>query len=121
MNITQIWAKYKAWIIFGIIAIVLFPSILRALTKGDEKDAPVKVGGGTPVFKCNVGGANKDTVISQGTKRSNEVCYLQSWLNQYFSAGLKVDGDFGVATRNAVNSYVKNAGLTFSLRGIGAL
>ena len=122
MTVKTFWGKYKGWIIFGIIALILLPSLLRALT-GNDSDEPVKIpgtGGVGPKFTCNPSAADRNKVLSQGTKNSNEVCYLQGWLNQYFQSGLKVDGNFGANTRSAVNKNVPSAGQTFSLNSIGA-
>lgn len=123
MTAKQIWGKYKFWIIGSIVALIVLPPLYRLLVSAIDGDGDAG-GNGTPGpplpgFSCNPAASNRDKVISQGTKKSNEVCYLQGWLNQYYGAGLKVDGAFGPATRNALDKNRANAPLTFTLNTLG--
>lgn len=124
MTALQFWNKYKFWIIGAIIALIVIPPIYRLLVSAIEGDGD-SGGSGTPGpplpggFKCNISGANRDKVISQGVTKSNEVCYLQTWLNSYYGANLKVDGNFGPATRSALDKAKPGSGLTFTLNTLG--
>lgn len=60
--------------------------------------------------KAYVGTFPKGT-LKKGSK-GNEVKNLQKFLNWYGNYGLKIDGDFGIATYNAVVKFQRATGLT---------
>lgn len=117
--------RHLWWIIGAILVFLLIRTIIRkvaeknAIKKAQETRQPT--GGGTiqTSFVCDLGKVDRKKSIFQGLKNSAEVCYLQTWLNQYYNAGLNVDGDFGAKTRKSLESAKPGAPITFSLDSIG--
>ena len=113
----------KNWVqiaIALIIIIVLYR--IFAQRKDSAAVAGSKPAGGIgpkKVFKCDENAKlNRDKALRKGATDSQEVCYLQRWLNQYYGAGLKEDGDFGANTDKALMSATNKA--YGSLNWIGA-
>lgn len=118
--------KYKKYLIWVLIAVVVIIILKRIADRKPEMTMPNggTVGGGVvPArFKPDVSKANPETVISSGVKNSNEVAYFQTWLNQYYNAGLVVDGDFGARTAAALKlAKDKTFPISFSLHAMGIL
>lgn len=115
-QILSFLAKYKWWIIGALVALIVLPRIFKFITSAASgSDSPPVGGGSSPQFKCNPASADRGKMFGLGTKKSNEVCYLQTWLNTYYGAGLSVDGDFGAKTRSALDTFKPGAGITMSL------
>jgi hypothetical protein len=117
-KVTSFLSAYKWWIMSAVVAMIFLPKVFRFLAGEEGGGAPV--GPPTPSFKCNSAAADRDAAISQGTKNSNAVCYLQQWLNTYYNAKLTVDGNFGAKTRAALDLYRPQTPLAFTLNQIGA-
>lgn len=103
MDLKAFWNNYKYWIIGGILAVIILPKIFRFITgatttPGDETDT----GTGGTAFVCQSASADRQKPFGLGTTKSNEVCYLQTWLNMYKNAGLKKDGALGTKTQTAM-------------------
>lgn len=69
-------------------------------------------------FKYDESKVDRNRKIYLGLSNSHEVYYLQIWLNTYFAAGLKTDGDFGPKSMAALKSATGKMG--GSLNDIGA-
>lgn len=106
-------SKYIKWALIALVVIVVF-RIVSIRKKGQPVDIGSVSGFGSS-HDCKPLEANRSKMFGYGTKDSNEVCYLQKWLNDYFSAGLAVDGNFGTKTNAALKSALPTAPATFSL------
>lgn len=112
--------KYLIWAGVAIVVYLVISAILRGIQNKAGGVAPGAGGGTTtpPKFTCNPSAADRDKKISLGSK-GNEVCYLQTWLNSYYSANLKVDGIFGSKTLSAIQKAKPGANtIAFSLNDI---
>lgn len=102
----QYLKKYMWWIIAAIAAYIIYKIVSNRI--GSEKDTGGGVvpapGGGTTFVKFVYDPSKVDRakIFGVGTKNSNEVGYLQTWLNQYYKSGLTVDGDWGARTTAAL-------------------
>ena len=100
--------KYMWYIIAAMLLYIVYRVISNRIT-APKAAAPVSGGGGSvsvPGFKYDPSKVNRDKNFGVGTNNSNEVAYLQTWLNTYFSKSLKVDGDFGARTSAAMISVL---------------
>lgn len=100
--------KYMWYIVAAVLLYIVYRVISNRIT-GPKSAAPVVGAGGSvsvPGFKYDASKVNRDKTFGMGTNNSNEVAYLQTWLNAYFNKGLKVDGDFGARTSAAMISVL---------------
>lgn len=102
----------KKYLIWAAIAIVLY-LIYRVISNRIENKGTALVvppGGGIPThvpiaFVYDPSKVVRTKSFGLGSKNSQEVGYLQTWLNTWPpQAGLKVDGDFGPKTLAALMS-----------------
>jgi len=94
--------KYQQYlVVIMIIAIVYL--ILRNINKRPGITT-VLAGIIPPKFKYEPEKVDRTKSIGFGSKNSQEVAYLQVWLNTYYQTGLNIDGDFGKKTLNAVKA-----------------
>ncbi len=100
------WKKYKMWIIGFAVFIIIYIIIKKISERSPAMTMPNggTVGGGVikATFKPDVTKVDRAKLFAVGTKNSNEVAYLQQWINTYYpSYKLAVDGDFGSKTNTA--------------------
>lgn len=96
--------KYIYWVAgLAILAVVvkIITNRIRAKSTGGENPETAPGGGSLPSFQYDPSAVNREKTFGVGTMDSNEVAYLQTWLNSYFGKSLKVDGDFGSKTATA--------------------
>lgn len=121
MKVQTFLSKYRWWIIGGLIALIVLPKLFRFLTSlndGAGGASASGAAGSATTFKCNPSQADRGRTFGLGATRSNETCYLQTWLNTYYSAGLKVDGAFGQKTRAALDKFKPGQGITMTLNSL---
>ena len=96
--------KYWPYLVGAIVAYLIYRIVSnRVLSPG--KNVAIDTGTGatpTPAFAYNPEKVERAKLFGLGTKDSQEVAYLQTWLNRYYSRGLVVDGDFGPMTAAAL-------------------
>ncbi len=104
--------KYMWYIVAAVLLYIVYRVIGNRIT-APKAAAPASGGGGAtpsvPGFKYDPSKVNRDKNFGVGTNNSNEVAYLQNWMNVYFKKGLKVDGDFGAMTSAAMISVIPNS------------
>jgi peptidoglycan hydrolase-like protein with peptidoglycan-binding domain len=100
--------KYMWWIIAAIGAVIIYNIVSNRLSSPKDTgggSVPLPGGGTTTVkFVYNPAKVDRKKVFGLGSKNSNEVAYLQTWLNQYYKSGLSVDGSWGAKTTAALLS-----------------
>lgn len=112
--------KYTKYIVYGIIAIIVIVIIRRLSRPKGNPDLPkIPTGGSGSGFKYNPLSVNRQKVFGFGATNSQETGYLQVWLNTYYSANLKIDGDFGNKTLSALQKAKPGSPPTFSLDSLG--
>lgn len=120
MDIKSFWNNYKWWIVGVVVAVIVLPRVFRFITgmntTPDDTDAG---GGGSPSFQCQSASADRNKPFGLGTVRSNEVCYLQTWLNMYKNANLKKDGAFGSKTQAAAIQAGLPVSVSMTLNSLG--
>ena len=94
--------KKYAWYIVGVIVLVIIYKVIKNRIGSTPND-----NGGTlpatsePSFKYDPSAVNRQKTFGVGAMNSQEVAYLQAWVNAYGKTKLAVDGDFGPKTAAA--------------------
>ena len=108
------WIKILVAVVVLLVVVRIFAAVKTQGTMETKGPASIL----KPRFKCEPEKADKNKKLRKGTRNSNEVCYLQEWLNRWFNAELTVDGDFGAKTESAL---IKAKNMAFgSLNDFGA-
>ena len=103
--------KFIPWIIGAIVAFIIYRVVSNRL-ESPKRSAGVIGGGiipplsgggiGAPSFNYSPTDVNREKSFGLGSRQSQEVAYLQTWLNLYYRSGLIVDGSFGSLTAAAL-------------------
>lgn len=92
-----------------------------AMNSGGGKDTPnppKNSGTKPPVVPVDPNKADRNKKMYLGLKGSNEVAYLQVWLNTYYAKNLTVDGNFGAKTAAALLATTGKTGGSLNDLGI---
>jgi peptidoglycan hydrolase-like protein with peptidoglycan-binding domain len=92
--------KYMYWIIAAILAYIIY-IVVKNRNKNAAGGSDSIPGISVPSFKYVPSSVDRAKPFGIGSKDSQEVAYLQTWLNSYHGKTLKVDGDFGSKTSAA--------------------
>jgi len=105
------WVKLAKYAGIALLLYIIYRVISNRLESPKKPPTPVVLGsGGIPIpipelFIYNPAKVVRDKKFGVGTNNSQEVAYLQTWLNVYYNTGLKVDGDWGTKTTAAVTVH----------------
>lgn len=105
------WKKWATWLGVAVLLYIIYRIISNRLEAPKAPTAPVvTANAGTVViptkFAYDVSKVKRDKTFGIGTNNSQEVAYLQGWLNQWYNAGLKIDGDWGARTTLAFTAHL---------------
>lgn len=96
---------YWKWILLAVVAYVVYRIASNALESKDNETVQVNVPGETPenfnLFVYKPDSVDRKKKFGVGSSNSQEVAYLQTWLNLYYKSLLKVDGNWGGRTSAA--------------------
>jgi len=95
--------KYWKYAVYAVIAYIVYRIVANMLQSKDEDKADVvdtSTGSVTtvPIFSYNPASVDRAKKFGVGTSNSQEVAYLQTWLNLYYKSRLKADGNWGART-----------------------
>lgn len=94
--------KIALWVGIAIVLYLIYKGISNKL-ESPKGTVPVVTASGATVpapvkFKYDASKVSRTKPFGTGTTNSQEVGYLQTWLNNWYAAGLKVDGNMGAMT-----------------------